>query len=170
MSDRVKQVTAACSRSPASNSASRASYRAGSGNALRSRARSSASREVLLLDEPLSALDAKLRHSMQIELKRLQKKARHHFRLRHTRSGGGTDDVRPHRGHQPRAHRAARGGPSEIYHSPRTTFVANFIGQANILESTPMAVDANQARVRLNDNDRAGGKYLRAFRLHPRTR
>ena len=40
---------------------------------------------------------------------------------------------------------------SEIYHSPRTTFVANFIGQANILESTPVAVDANQARVRLND-------------------
>jgi spermidine/putrescine transport system ATP-binding protein len=43
------------------------------------------------------------------------------------------------------------GEVSEIYHSPRTTFVANFIGQANILESTPVAVDANQARVRLND-------------------
>ena len=43
------------------------------------------------------------------------------------------------------------GEVDEIYHSPRTTFVANFIGQANILESTPVAVDNNQARVRLND-------------------
>ena len=38
---------------------------------------------VLLLDEPLSALDLKLRKQMQIELKRMQQRHRHHLRLRH---------------------------------------------------------------------------------------
>jgi len=42
------------------------------------------------------------------------------------------------------------GEVSDIYHSPRTTFVANFIGQANILESTPVSVGPEQARVRLD--------------------
>ena len=41
------------------------------------------------------------------------------------------------------------GEVSDIYHSPRT-FVANFIGQANILESTPVSVGPEQARVRLD--------------------
>ncbi len=39
--------------------------------------------KVLLLDEPLGALDLKLREQMQVELKSLQKQSRHHLRLRH---------------------------------------------------------------------------------------
>ena len=48
------------------------------------------------MDEPLGALDKKLRDQMQIEIKRLHTRARHHDPLRHARPGGGADDVRPH--------------------------------------------------------------------------
>ena len=105
---------------------------------------------VLLLDEPLAALDAKLRHSMQIELKHLQKKVGITFVfVTHDQEEALTMSDRIAVINLGRIEQL--GEVSEIYHSPRTTFVANFIGQANILESTPMAVDANQARVRLND-------------------
>ena len=49
--------------------------------------------KVLLLDEPLGALDLKLRQDMQYELIRLKKRTRDHLRLRHTRSGGSTYHV-----------------------------------------------------------------------------
>ena len=105
---------------------------------------------VLLLDEPLAALDAKLRHSMQIELKHLQKKVGITFVfVTHDQEEALTMSDRIAVINLGRIEQL--GEVSEIYHSPRTTFVANFIGQANILESTPVAVDANQARVRLND-------------------
>ena len=51
--------------------------------------------KVLLLDEPLGALDLKLREQMQDELKALQRSARHHLRLRHPRPGRGAVDGRP---------------------------------------------------------------------------
>ena len=62
----------------------------------------------LLLDEPLGALDLKLRREMQLELKRIQQTHRHDLRLRHPRSGGGADDVGPDRRHGRRQGRAAR--------------------------------------------------------------
>ena len=62
----------------------------------------------LLLDEPLGALDLKLRREMQLELKRIQQTHRHDLRLRHPRPGGGADDVRPDRGHGRRSGRAGR--------------------------------------------------------------
>ena len=57
----------------------------------------------LLLDEPLGALDLKLRKEMQLELKHIQDADADDVRLRHARPGGGADDVRPHRGHGRRA-------------------------------------------------------------------
>ena len=53
--------------------------------------------KVLLLDEPLGALDLKLRERMQEELKALQKGTRHHLRVRHSRPGRGPVHGRPRR-------------------------------------------------------------------------
>ncbi len=54
---------------------------------------------VLLLDEPLGALDLKLREQMQLELKKLQQ-SRYHFYLRYPRSGRSVIDVRSGGGFQ----------------------------------------------------------------------
>ncbi len=84
---------------------------------------------VLLLDEPLAALDAKLRHSMQIELKHLQKKVGITFVfVTHDQEEALTMSDRIAVINLGRIEQL--GEVSEIYHSPRTTFVANFIGEA----------------------------------------
>ena len=62
--------------------------------------------KVLLLDEPLGALDLKLREEMQIELKSLQRRLGHHLHLRHARSGRGALDVGSGRRVQPGQDRA----------------------------------------------------------------
>ncbi len=62
----------------------------------------------LLLDEPLGALDLKLRKEMQLELKADPAAHRDHLRLRHPRSGRGADDVGPDRGDVERQGRAGR--------------------------------------------------------------
>ena len=56
--------------------------------------------KVLLLDEPLGALDLKLREQMQEELKTLQNEPRHHLRLRDTRPGRSAVDGQPRRDFQ----------------------------------------------------------------------
>ena len=53
--------------------------------------------KLLLLDEPLSALDARLRREMQVELKSLQREVGIAFPVCHARSGGGHGALRPHR-------------------------------------------------------------------------
>ena len=64
--------------------------------------------EVLLLDEPMAALDLKLRKEMQVEVKNLQERLQDDLRVRDPRPGGGPHHERPHRGDEPGAHRAAR--------------------------------------------------------------
>ncbi|MCK7490290.1 MAG: hypothetical protein MZU79_08960 [Anaerotruncus sp.] len=64
-------------------------------------ARWCSSPDVLLLDEPLSNLDAKIRIQVRAEIRKLQKEPRHHHHLRHPRPGGGPDPLRPHRRDEP---------------------------------------------------------------------
>jgi len=89
--------------------------------------------EVLLLDEPLGALDLKLRRGMQIELKRIQDEVGITFiHVTHDQeeamtmadtiavmNAGGIEQM---------------GAPDDLYENPRTTFVANFLGQSNLIE------------------------------------
>ena len=104
---------------------------------------------VLLLDEPLSALDAKLRHGMQMELKRLQKTLGITFVLvTHDQEEALTVSDRIAVVNEGRIEQL--GEAAEIYRSPRTTFVATFIGRANILEAQWLAADAAGARLRLS--------------------
>ena len=64
--------------------------------------------QTLLLDEPLSNLDANLREEMRFEIRRLHDAFRLHDGLRHARSGRGDGDRRPDRRAQRRPHRAGR--------------------------------------------------------------
>ena len=74
--------------------------------------------KVLLLDEPLGALDLKLREQMQVELKADAARRRHHLPVRHPRPGGGADDERPDRRVQRRPDRAGRHRPPRSTSSP----------------------------------------------------
>jgi spermidine/putrescine transport system ATP-binding protein len=104
--------------------------------------------KVLLLDEPLSALDAKLRQAMQVELKRLQKKLGITFVfVTHDQEEALTMSDRIAVVNKGRIEQL--GDSAEIYHSPQTTFVANFIGQANILEAELIANEGHFTRLRL---------------------
>ena len=87
---------------------------------------------VLLLDEPLGALDLKLRRQMQLELKRIQTEVGLTFvHVTHDQEEAMTmaDTVA--------VMNAGRieqlGHPADLYESPRTTFVANFLGQSNLV-------------------------------------
>jgi len=104
--------------------------------------------KVLLLDEPLSALDAKLRHAMQIELKRLQKKLGITFVfVTHDQEEALTMSDRIAVVNKGRIEQI--GDCADIYHSPQTSFVANFIGQANILAAKVAAHEDHTSRLRL---------------------
>jgi len=111
---------------------------------------------LLLLDEPLSNLDAQLRAQMRVELARLQQGAgittiyvTHDqaealaLSTRIAVMAGGTV--------------VQEGTPWEVYHQPRSRFVAEFIGAANILEGVVLDVRAGEAHVHLGE-----GRVVRA--------
>ena len=111
----------------ASARAGRRSSRAASGSAWRWPARWSTEPEVLLLDEPLGALDLKLREQMQVELKALQRQVGITFvYVTHDQDEalGMSDRVAVF--NQGRIEQI--GTPEEIYERPATAFVAGFVG------------------------------------------
>jgi spermidine/putrescine transport system ATP-binding protein len=107
----------------------------------------------LLLDEPLGALDLKLRQQMQIELKRIQREVGVTFvYVTHDQGealtmsdriavmeGGRIDQL---------------GSPREIYEKPATRFVAGFIGTSNVLSGRVDRVDGGLAVLSFGDTDR----------------
>lgn len=91
--------------------------------------------EVLLLDEPLGALDLKLRHQMQLELKRIQHEVGTTFiYVTHDQGEAVTMSDQIAVMNQGRIEQI--GSPREIYDLPRTRFVAGFIGNTNLLPAT----------------------------------
>ena len=90
--------------------------------------------QVLLLDEPLSALDAKLRTQMRTELKNLQKRLGITFIfVTHDQEEALSMSDRIAVMNKGRVEQI--GTAAEIYHYPRTEFVAGFIGETNIVEA-----------------------------------
>lgn len=102
--------------------------------------------KVLLLDEPLGALDLKLRKQMQIELKRLQKKLGITFvYVTHDQEEALTMSDRIAVMNAGVIEQL--GTPMDIYQHPRTRFVAGFIGETNLFDGTVKAVDGDLIRV-----------------------
>lgn len=90
--------------------------------------------KVLLLDEPLGALDLQLRRTMQMELKRLQKKLGITFvYITHDQEEAINMSDRIAVMRDGRIEQI--GTPDEIYHHPKTSYVATFVGNANILHA-----------------------------------
>ncbi len=90
---------------------------------------------VLLLDEPLGALDLKLRKQMQLELKRIQNEVGITFvHVTHDQDEAMTmaDTIAVMNA----GRIEQRGTPTELYETPRTTFVAGFLGISNLLSGT----------------------------------
>ena len=91
--------------------------------------------EVVLLDEPLGALDLKLRRGMQVELKRLQRRVGCTFvYVTHDQEEALTMSDRI--AVMDRGRVLQVGTPTEVYEQPATRFVADFIGETNLLEGT----------------------------------
>jgi spermidine/putrescine transport system ATP-binding protein len=104
---------------------------------------------VLLLDEPLSALDARLRRTMQSELKRLQRQLGTTFVfVTHDQEEALTLSDRIAVIHDGRVEQCGTG--PELYHRPASAFVAEFIGHANVLQVELLAAEAGAVRLRLD--------------------
>jgi spermidine/putrescine transport system ATP-binding protein len=100
----------------------------------------------LLLDEPLGALDLKLRQAMQLELKRIQREVGITFiYVTHDQEEALTMSDRIAVMSEGRVEQI--GSPTEVYHRPSTVFVANFIGQANLWPCRIHALNGQGAEV-----------------------
>ncbi len=104
--------------------------------------------KVLLLDEPLSALDLKLRKAMQIELKHIQRETGITFIfVTHDQEEALTMSDRIAVMSAGRMQQL--GAPQDIYEAPRNMFVADFIGETNLLEVSVDAIEAGRATCHL---------------------
>ena len=102
----------------------------------------------LLLDEPLGALDLKLRQELQIELKQLQQELGMTFvYVTHDQEEALTMSDRIAVFNQGRIEQI--GSPAEMYEHPATTFVAGFIGTSNILERGGRTFTVRPEKIRL---------------------
>jgi len=110
--------------------------------------------DVLLLDEPLSALDLKLRQAMCVELTRLHDELAMTFVfVTHDQTEAITMSDRIAVMEAGRIHQL--GTPEEIYERPATRFVAEFIGEVNMLEATVTATGGARTEVILSGADRS---------------
>ena len=106
--------------------------------------------QVLLLDEPLGALDMKLRKQMQLELKRIQSEVGITFIfVTHDQDEAMTMSDRIAVMRDGRIEQL--GAPSDLYERPRTAFVAGFLGVSNLLEADVVGTRDATLELRLGD-------------------
>ncbi|MGW3276071.1 ABC transporter ATP-binding protein [Streptomyces kronopolitis] len=106
--------------------------------------------QVLLLDEPLGALDLKLRRQMQLELKRIQTEVGITFvHVTHDQEEAMTmaDTVAVMNGGRVEQ----LGAPADLYENPGTTFVANFLGTSNLIEAEVVEAGGEELLLRAAD-------------------
>ena len=129
---------------------------------------------VLLLDEPLAALDRKLRKEMQVELKRIQGEVGITFLyVTHDQKEALaiSDTIAVMRAGK----LEQAGTPNEIYCTPRTKFIADFMGATNILSGKVIATDNgrlqletdNGLRVIALHNEDTGSNEITGISIHP---
>ncbi|WP_404421736.1 ABC transporter ATP-binding protein [Nibricoccus sp. IMCC34717] len=105
--------------------------------------------KVLLLDEPLSALDAKLRKAMQLELKRLQRKLGLTFVfVTHDQEEALTMSDRIAVVNRGKIEQL--GNAIDVYHRPATAFSADFIGESNLVRGEVGEREGNLRRIRVS--------------------
>src|SRR5215475_56705 len=126
--------------------------------------------KIILLDEPLAALDAELRRQMQLFLKRLQKQIRTTFLfVTHDQEEAITMSDRIVVMNAGRIEQT--GSPRDIYYRPRTAFVAGFFGDNNLIEGVvasagagAISLDTEIGRFTVPGDGAAGQKVLVATR------
>ena len=112
---------------------------------------------VLLLDEPLGALDLKLRQEMQVFLKALQRDLGITFiYVTHDQEEALTMSDRLAVFNEGRIEQV--GTPAEVYEHPQTEFVAGFVGVSNILERDSKRITVRPEKIYMHDDDGRGGE------------
>ena len=106
--------------------------------------------EVLLLDEPLAALDRKLRHEMQIELQNLQRNVGITFILvTHDQEEALSMSDRVYIMREGEFIQA--GSPRELYDQPANRYIADFVGKSNFFDGTVAHISGNEITVNLDN-------------------
>ena len=112
---------------------------------------------VLLLDEPLGALDLKLRQEMQVFLKALQRDLGITFvYVTHDQEEALTMSDRLAVFNEGRIEQV--GTPAEVYEHPQTEFVAGFVGVSNVLERDGRRITIRPEKIHMHDDDGANGE------------
>jgi putative spermidine/putrescine transport system ATP-binding protein len=122
--------------------------------------------KVLLLDEPLGALDLKLRQEMQIELKRIQREVSNvgitFIYVTHDQEEALTMSDRLAVFNEGRIEQI--GTPAEVYERPATEFVAGFVGVSNVLERDGRRFTVRPEKIKMLDADATGRGELGRIR------
>ena len=108
--------------------------------------------QILLLDEPLGALDLKLRKQMQVELKKLQKKLQITF-VYVTHDQEEALNMSDRIAVMNDGIIEQLGTPEDIYERPQTKFVAGFIGESNLFNTKIKKIDEENISVQFGEND-----------------
>jgi len=112
---------------------------------------------VLLLDEPLGALDLKLRQEMQIFLKALQRDLGITFvYVTHDQEEALTMSDRLAVFNEGKIEQV--GSPADVYEHPQTAFVAGFVGVSNILERDGRTITIRPEKIRMSDEEAGEGE------------
>jgi iron(III) transport system ATP-binding protein len=109
--------------------------------------------QVLLLDEPLSNLDARLRRRVRTEIRELQQRLGFTaVYVTHDQEEALAVSDKVVVMHQGRV--AQEGAPRALYEEPASAFIADFIGEANVVPCDVLAVEDGRARVRIGSGER----------------